>query len=62
MRVRVDKDLCVGDETCVEICPEIFEMEGGLSSGGKNGRSAPKISSVVKSVFCRKKTCIFFEP
>lgn len=26
MRVRVDEDLCIGDETCVEICPEIFEM------------------------------------
>ncbi len=28
MRVRVDPGLCVGDETCVEICPEVFEMEG----------------------------------
>jgi len=27
MKVRVDKETCVGDETCVEICPEIFEME-----------------------------------
>jgi ferredoxin len=27
MKVRVDPDLCVGDETCVEICPEVFEMQ-----------------------------------
>jgi len=27
MKVRVDKETCVGDETCVEVCPEVFEME-----------------------------------
>ncbi len=27
MKVRVDEEVCVGDETCVEICPEIFEMQ-----------------------------------
>jgi ferredoxin len=26
MKVHVDKDACVGDETCIAICPEIFEM------------------------------------
>lgn len=31
MKVRVDEDLCVGDESCVEICPEIFEMEGDVA-------------------------------
>ena len=31
MKVRVDKEVCVGDETCVEICPEIFEMEGDVA-------------------------------
>jgi ferredoxin len=32
MRVIVDEDLCVGDEACVEICPEILEMnEEGLA-------------------------------
>ena len=27
MKVRIDKEACVGDETCVEVCPEVFEME-----------------------------------
>jgi ferredoxin len=27
MKVRVDEQVCVGDETCVDICPEIFEMK-----------------------------------
>jgi ferredoxin len=27
MRVRIDEELCIGDESCVEICPEVFEME-----------------------------------
>jgi len=31
MKVRVDKEACVGDETCVEICPEIFEMQGDVA-------------------------------
>jgi ferredoxin len=31
MKVRVDEEICVGDETCVEICPEIFEMNGDVA-------------------------------
>ena len=31
MKVQVDKETCVGDETCVTICPEIFEMEGDVA-------------------------------
>jgi len=31
MKVRVDEEVCVGDETCVEICLEIFEMEGDVA-------------------------------
>jgi ferredoxin len=31
MKVRVDDETCVGDETCVEICPEIFEMDGNVA-------------------------------
>ncbi len=32
MKVRVDEEACVGDETCVEICPEIFEMQGNVAT------------------------------
>lgn len=28
MKVLIDKKVCMGDETCVGICPEIFEMRG----------------------------------
>ncbi len=28
MKVRVDPDLCTGDEICTQICPEIFGMVG----------------------------------
>ena len=31
MKVRIDKDLCSGDEICVEICPEVFEMEDDIA-------------------------------
>lgn len=28
MKVRVDPELCTGDEICTQVCPQIFEMEG----------------------------------
>ena len=31
MRVHVDEELCLGDETCVELCPEVFEMDGDVA-------------------------------
>jgi len=31
MKVRVDEEACVGDGTCVEICPEIFVMQGDVA-------------------------------
>jgi ferredoxin len=31
MKVRVDEDACVGDGSCVSICPEIFEMDGDVA-------------------------------
>ena len=31
MKVHVDEDACVGDGTCAEICPEVFEMRGDLA-------------------------------
>ena len=27
MKCRVDPNLCTGDEICVQVCPEVFEME-----------------------------------
>ena len=26
MKVKVDHELCSGDGICVEVCPEVFEM------------------------------------
>ena len=31
MKILVDKDLCVGDKTCVAICPELFAMDGDVA-------------------------------
>jgi len=36
VRVRVDQALCVGDETCVDICPELFEMDGDVAVSKKD--------------------------
>jgi len=29
MNVRVDEDLCIGCELCIQTAPAIFEMSGG---------------------------------
>jgi ferredoxin len=31
MKVKIDNDACVGDGTCAEMCPEVFEMEDNLA-------------------------------
>jgi ferredoxin len=31
MKVKIDNDACVGDGTCAEMCPEVFEMENDLA-------------------------------
>jgi ferredoxin len=31
MKVKVDQDLCVGSEDCVNACPQVFKMQGGKS-------------------------------
>jgi ferredoxin len=28
MKVKVEPDICTGDEICTQVCPEIFEMQG----------------------------------
>ena len=31
MRVKIDDELCESCESCVEICPEIFQMIGDIA-------------------------------
>jgi len=31
MKVRIDEEACVGDGTCVEVCPGVFEMAGEIA-------------------------------
>ncbi len=31
MKARVDQEACVGDGTCVDMCPEIFQMDGDVA-------------------------------
>lgn len=30
IRVSVDRDICVGCEKCVKMCPEVFQMESDI--------------------------------
>ena len=31
MKVRVDPDLCTGCGVCIELCPEVFELQDDVS-------------------------------
>jgi ferredoxin len=31
MRAKVDEDTCTGCGLCVDICPEVFEMDGDVA-------------------------------
>ncbi len=31
MKVAVDPEICEGCESCVELCPEVFDMEGDVA-------------------------------
>ena len=31
MKVRIDEEMCSGDEICVEMCPELFEMKDDVA-------------------------------
>jgi len=37
MKVHIDKNLCVDDRACVEICPEIFVINDDGVSAVKHG-------------------------
>ena len=31
MKVKIDQDICTGDAICVDLCPDVFEMDGDLA-------------------------------
>jgi len=33
MKVKIDPELCNGDEVCVQLCPEVFEMQEDKAVG-----------------------------
>ncbi|MBC7216640.1 MAG: ferredoxin [Candidatus Caldatribacterium sp.] len=37
MALRVDEELCIGCELCVQICPDVFEMNANGKSVVKEG-------------------------
>ena len=31
MKVKIDEDMCTGDAICVDLCPDVFEMDGDIA-------------------------------
>ncbi len=42
MKATVDKDLCLGCDICVEVCPEVFEMDD-------DNRAQAKVNPIPRS-------------
>lgn len=51
MKIRVDRNLCIGAGTCSVIAPEVFELDGELKAVVKdpNGAADDKIMDAAKS-------------
>lgn len=43
MKAIVDRELCIGCGLCVQVCPEVFEMDDG-------GRAAVKMEMVLPDI------------
>lgn len=43
MRVIVDEETCIGCGRCVEICPEVFELDGEIAVNKRGeGNDVPR--------------------
>lgn len=51
MRIKVDRNLCIGAGTCSVIAPEVFELDSELKAVVKDPKGAPddKIMDAAKS-------------
>ncbi len=41
MKVKVDENLCIGCQACVETCPDIFKMEDDIAVAYQNNDPVP---------------------
>lgn len=41
MKIKVDRNLCIGAGTCTVIAPEVFELDSELKSVVKDPKGAP---------------------
>jgi len=51
MKIRIDRNLCIGAGTCSVIAPEVFELDSELKAVVKDPNAAPddKIIDAAKS-------------
>jgi ferredoxin len=51
MKIKVDRNLCIGAGTCSVIAPEVFELDGELKAVVKDpkGAAEDKIMDAAKS-------------
>jgi ferredoxin len=54
MKVRVNKDKCLGCATCVALAPEVFEIDNDGKSKVKEGANLEKNKQLIKQA---KNTC-----
>jgi len=42
MKVKIDRDKCIGAATCVMIAPDVFELDDEMKAIVKNLKGAPE--------------------
>lgn len=51
-RIEIDRDLCIGAESCVVIAPEVFEMDGENKAILKNPSGADDQTILMSAQSC----------
>ncbi len=47
--VKVDKEKCIGCGLCIELCPEVFDMQSDGKSGVKEDKDIPCVKDAIVS-------------
>ncbi len=51
-RIEIDRDLCIGAESCVVVAPEVFEMDGENKAVLKNAVGADDQTILMAAQSC----------
>jgi len=60
-QVKIDQEECIGCETCVEICPDVFAFDAGLNKAYVTNPEGVEQKCVEESMGSCPVSCIIIE-